>query len=80
MSKNRSPPILIIAGIDTMKVLKTIFKLLALFINLNTLTILKDLTIVADPPRVKLVLAEMIELTIDSTTMTKSKIFQESLK
>lgn len=68
------------AGIVIIKVLKTIFKLLAFLTSLIILPILNALIILVAPPKEKLVLAVIIRLANEPITMIKSNKFQESLK
>lgn len=63
-----------------MNVLKTSLKLLALFISLKTLDILKALTIVVAPPKDMVVYYVTKIEPILPIAITKSKIFQPSLK
>jgi hypothetical protein len=73
-------PTLVIAGSVTIIVLNTIFRLDALFINLNTLPTLNILTILVAVFRFKYDILDTIILSRYPITIAKSNKFQPLLK
>ena len=78
--RSRRPPIFVSAGIVTMSVSKMTFICLDFLIYLNILVILNALIKVVEAPKSNLRRIEIMLETIETMTITKSKMFPPSLK
>ena len=78
--RRSNPPTFIREGIVTIKVSIIILRTFALLMILNSLATLKALAIVAFPPTETYVVRSIIMPTMVAITMTKSNLFQLSLK